>query len=153
MMRGAPPPDAFDEPLLGKSTLQVALLMAALIVCGVLGVAAVMKLHGYGLPAMMDPDSYEWSAIAVFFRNQGFLLLWIPVIWTALACFAQRRDRGQFHLGVLAVGWFLMAIFVMLFFVAAMRPVKEKSIMYWLMQKRAKQAAANSAGAADAEKR
>jgi hypothetical protein len=147
-MHSAPPPYAFDEPLLGKSTLKVALLMAALIVCGVLGVSGVMKLHGYGVPQMMDPSNYEWSSVALFFRNHGFQLLWIPVLWTAVAVFAQRRDRGQFHTGVVAAGVFIMGIFVLLFFVAAVRPVKEKWLIIWLMEKRAEREAAAAAAAA-----
>ena len=146
-MHSAPPPYAFDEPLLGKSTLKVALAMAALIVCGVLGVAAIMKLQGYGLPHRMNPAEYKWSSIAVFFRTHGFQLLWVPVLWTALAVFAQRRDRGEFHMNVLSVGVFLIAIFVILFFIAAVRPVEERFRVFRRVAKKAEPAATAAAPA------
>jgi hypothetical protein len=66
-MRGAPPPEVSDEPVLSKATVQVALVMALIVVLGVLGVGGLLKLHGYDQLRAVELD--QSSAQPLLFRR------------------------------------------------------------------------------------
>ena len=124
-MRGAPPPDVFDEPVLSKATIQVSLVMALIVVLGVGGVGGLLKLHGYGREDLFTHvQGVTWNPVAIFVRHQGFHLLWLPVTWTCFAVIAQRRDRGMLYSSTYWAGIAVAVILLIMFFYAAAAPYR-----------------------------
>jgi hypothetical protein len=98
---------------------QMALLQTALVVCGFVGLGAVLKLNAY-------PEDFggmvRWNRLAVFLRHHGLWLMLAPTFWVLLATYVQQLERGwrtsrvAFGLGLLLAalilaGFFYAAIF------------------------------------------
>lgn len=54
----------------------VAILLATVTIAGTLSTSAIMKALGYP-----DLDRYRWNEVSVWVRDNGFIVLILPVIW------------------------------------------------------------------------
>ena len=74
---------------MSRTTTILALLQTFLVVTGFFVVGVVLKWSGY-------PDSpvVRWNPLAVFLREHGLWLLFLPVLWVVLATSAQRLNLG-----------------------------------------------------------
>lgn len=120
-MRGSPPPESFDEPLLSKATTHVAVVMSSVGVLGFFAVSIMLRLHGYGHDEEYGwpPGKLQWNPLATFIRHHGFQLLWVPVVWTVVAAVAQKRDRGNFYACTFWIGVLITAAMTIAFGFAA----------------------------------
>ena len=110
----------FDEPILAKATVQVTVVMMAVVVLGFIAVGIMLKVNGY--PHGELADFVRWNPLAVFLRKDGMYLLWVPVVWTFVAVVAQRRDRGRLYAGTFWVGVALTVSMLAMFITAIAKP-------------------------------
>lgn len=79
---------------MSRPTTFIALAQTILIVACRIGLAVVLKVHGYKPNGGgMDP-TIRWSPLAVFLREHGLWLLLLPLLWVGYATWARRVDRG-----------------------------------------------------------
>ena len=79
---------------MSRPTIFIAVAQIALIVFCRIGLATVLKVHGYKPDGRgMDP-TIRWSPLAVFLREHGLWLLLLPLLWVGYATWARCVDRG-----------------------------------------------------------
>lgn len=105
------------EPIAAVGAVQ-----ALIVVSGTLTVTLVVKANGYGI----DPLS-RWNSRALWIREQGWLLLLIPVVWTILAAVAARQPSWGGRM--IICGAVLVLALVFFFGEAAFRPCTKAILM------------------------
>ncbi len=74
---------------MSRTTTILALFQVSLLILGFFALGAVLKISGYP-----DTPTVRWNPLAVFLREHGFWLLFVPVLWVCAATSAQHHDRG-----------------------------------------------------------
>ena len=101
-----------------RTTTILALVQTLLVTLGFIALGIILKMSGYP-----DALSLRWNPLAVFLREHGLWLLFLPVMWVLFATFAQRRDRGLFSFRTAYVaGICLATLIIALFLYATVRP-------------------------------
>jgi hypothetical protein len=71
----------------------MALIQFLLVILGFFALGIVLKVEGYPQdpPFMASLGRVVWSPSALYLRNNGLILLFVPVIWTTAASLSQNR--------------------------------------------------------------
>jgi hypothetical protein len=103
---------------MSRTTTILALLQTLLVIVGFFALGAVLKMSGYP-----DALAVRWNPLAVFLREHGVWLLFLPVLWVFFATSAQRIDRGflSYHVACV-IGLCIAGITIALFLYAVVFP-------------------------------
>jgi hypothetical protein len=74
---------------MSRPTTILAMVQTLVIIVGFFALGAVLKLCGY--PYVLG---VRWNPLAVFLRERGLWLLFLPIFWVLFAVSAQRIDTG-----------------------------------------------------------
>lgn len=111
---------------MSRTTTILALLQTLLIIIGYFALGAVLKLNGYP-----DTSIVRWNPLAVFLREHGVWLMFLPVLWVLYATVAQHLDRGFFVCrDAYIAGLCIACLIITLFLSAAVAPYTRPLIIY-----------------------
>ena len=78
----------YDAPMSRLSPIAwIALIQVNLVLLMALGARMALKVCGYP-----DDPSVRWNPYTVWLRNNGWILLAVPLLWGMLALWADRKD-------------------------------------------------------------
>lgn len=109
-----------------RTVALLALAQTAAVICSFFGLSIILRHHGYpGEPFQAGSSFviYHWSALTLFLRRFGMILLLVPAAWGVVAVLSERR--GEYilpHVHWLVVGTVCPFLIVMTFFYAIFHP-------------------------------
>jgi hypothetical protein len=92
---------------MSRSITIVGLIQLTLVLLGFFALGIILRVEGYphDPPFMASLGRVVWSPTALFLRNHGLLLLFVPAVWTTVASLSQNR-RVFFSLAV----WLIIGV-------------------------------------------
>jgi hypothetical protein len=102
------------------------LTQALAVILGFFGLGIILRHYGYPDEPPQGISSfgvYHWTYLALFLRQQGLILLLLPLIWIVCAAISENRTRFVFPFGFwMILGALIPCTIVMTFFYAIFRP-------------------------------
>ena len=93
-----------------RSVAALALIQVGLVVFGYLFTVSAVKFGGFGAPHL---DRAPWPLRMEW--RYGYLLMAVPALWTALAMYAQHKDRDDLLQACCVSGIVVIALMAQLF--------------------------------------
>ena len=103
---------------MSRTTTILALLQTLIVIVGFFALGVVLKMCSYP-----DNPVVRWNPLAVFLREHGVWLLFLPVLWVCFSAQAERINRGILSSRIaFIVGLCVAAVTIGAFLYAAVFP-------------------------------
>jgi hypothetical protein len=102
---------------MSRTITLLGLTQALAVILGFFGLSIFLRRYGYpGEPNIFSSGLvvYHWSHLTLFLRRYGFILLLVPLTWTAFAAISENRARFVFPFGF----WMILGVIIPLTIIA-----------------------------------
>ena len=118
---------------MSRTIILLGLTQAMSVILGFFGLSIFLKHDGYpGEPpqGISSFAIYHWSHLTLFLRHYGFILLLVPLTWTAFVVISESRSRFVIPFGFwMILGAIIPVAIITAFFYAIFHPCI--AVPYW----------------------
>jgi hypothetical protein len=111
---------------MSRTIILLGLTQALVVILGFFGLSIMLRRYGYpGEPNFFSSGLvvYHWSHLTLFLRRYGFILLLVPLSWTAFTVISESRARFVFPFGLwMILGAIIPLMIIAMFFYAIFCP-------------------------------